>query len=182
MSLLVEETALLLIDVQERLFGHIENHALIEKHLLVLVQGLQSLEVPLLCNQQYTQGLGETIATLRALLGDSVVYEKRTFSCCQNEDVMERLKALHVKRVIVAGVESHVCVLQSVLDLLEAGFEVMVCADAIGSRKEKDHEIALRRMEQESARLCTTESLLFELLHSANHPQFKAISALVKAL
>ena len=182
MSLLVEETALLLVDVQERLFGHIDNHALIEKHLLVLVQGLQSLEVSILCNQQYTQGLGETIASLRAVLREDVVYEKRTFSCCQNSEVMERLKALHVKRVVVAGVESHVCVLQSVLDLLEAGFEVMVCADAVGSRKPKDHEIALRRMEQEGARLCTTESLLFELLHSANHPQFKAISSLVKAL
>jgi len=178
----VNETAMLLVDVQERLFVHIEGHTIIEKHLLVLLQGLQALEVPIVCNQQYTQGLGETIGSLRALLGNTTVHEKRTFSCCQNPDVMKYLKDLALKRVIVAGVESHVCVLQSVLDLLDAGFEVMVCVDAIGSRKHKDHEIALRRMEQEGAKLATTESVLFELLQSANHPQFKTISTLVKGL
>jgi len=182
MRLLANETAMLLVDVQERLFGHIEGHELIEKHLLVLLQGLQALDVPIVCNQQYTQGLGETIAPLRAILNETRVYEKRTFSCCQNSDVMEKLQTLNVKRVIVAGVESHVCVLQSALDLLDAEFDVMLCVDAIGSRKHKDHEIALRRMEQEGVKLCTTESVLFELLHSANHPQFKAISSLVKGL
>ena len=84
--------------------------------------------------------------------------------------------------MVVAGVESHVCVLQSVRDLIEAGFEVMLCVDAIGSRKYKDHEVALRRMEKEGAWLCTTESLLFELVQSANHTHFKAISGLVKTL
>lgn len=182
MRLFLPQTAMLLVDVQERLFGHIEGHDELEKHLLVLLQGLQNLNVPILCNQQYTKGLGETIESIRSLLGDVKIYEKRTFSCCQNEDVMEALKALHVKRVIVAGVESHVCVLQSVLDLLEAGFEVIVCADAISSRKAKDHELALSRMVQEGVRVGSVESLLFELLHSADHAQFKTISSLVKAL
>ena len=182
MRLFREKTAMLLVDVQERLFVHIQDHEHIEKHLLALVQGLQYLEIPIVCNQQYTQGLGETIPSLRAVLDDKNVYEKRTFSCCQNVEVMEHLKALNVTCVVVAGVESHVCVLQSVRDLIEAGFEVMLCVDAIGSRKFKDHEVALRRMEKEGAWLCTTESLLFEFLSSANHPQFKAISALVKAL
>jgi nicotinamidase-related amidase len=182
MRLFPHQTALLLVDVQERLFGHIEGHVSIEKHLLVLLQGLQSLDIPIICNQQYTKGLGETIENIRTLLGETRVYEKRTFSCCQNPDVMEQLKALHVKSVIVAGVESHVCVLQSVLDLLEAGFEVVICADAIGSRKAKDHEIALLRMCQEGAHVGSVESLLFEFLQSADHAQFKAISSLVKSL
>ena len=182
MHLCPDKTAMLLVDVQERLFVHIEASTLVEKHLLTLVQGLQNLEIPIFCNQQYTQGLGETIASLRSLLGEMKVYEKRTFSCYKNKDVMEALKMLQIKQVIVAGVESHVCVLQSVCDLLDAGFEVMVCTDAIGSRKSRDHEIALSRMQKEGAWLCTTESLLFELLQSANHPQFKTISALVKAL
>lgn len=182
MRLSSHQTALLLVDVQERLFGHIQNHDAIEKHLLVLLQGLQHLSIPTLCNQQYTQGLGETIESVRSLLGAPNVYEKRTFSCCQNPNVMEALKLLHVKSVIVAGVESHVCVLQSVLDLLEAGFDVMVCADATGSRKEKDHDVALLRMRQEGARIGSVESVLFELLHSADHAQFKNISTLVKAL
>ena len=182
MRLFPEKTAMLLVDVQERLFVHIQDHEHLEKHLVALVQGLQHLEIPIVCNQQYTQGLGETIAPLKAVLKETHVYEKRTFSCCQNGDVMARLKALNVTCVVVAGVESHVCVLQSVRDLIEAGFAVMLCVDAIGSRKYKDHEVALRRMEKEGAWLCTTESILFELLSSANHPQFKAISALVKAL
>lgn len=182
MRLHSKQTAMLLVDVQERLFGHIHHHELIEKHLLVLLQGLQHLAIPIVCNQQYTKGLGETISSVRDLLGKTTVYEKCTFSCYQNSDVMEHLKSLHVKHMIVAGVESHVCVLQSVLDLLDAGFEVMLCTDAIGSRKEHDHAMALRRMEQEGAKLCTTESLLFELLQSSLHPQFKAISALVKTL
>ena len=176
------QTAMLLVDVQERLFGHIEGHEEIEKHLLVLLQGLQTLNIPILCNQQYTKGLGATIPSVRTLLGETTIYEKRTFSCCQNGDVMDALKALHVTCVMVAGVESHVCVLQSVLDLLEAGFEVIVCADAIGSRTIKDHEIALLRMAQEGARIGSVESLLFELLQSADHPQFKEISHLVKML
>ncbi|KFL34455.1 MULTISPECIES: isochorismatase family protein [unclassified Sulfurospirillum] len=182
MRLFQQQTAMLLVDVQERLFGHIEGHASIEKHLLVLLQGLQSLDIPIVCNQQYTKGLGETIESIRTLLGEVEIYEKRTFSCCQNPDVMEALKALHVKRVIVAGVESHVCVLQSVLDLVDAGFEVIVCADAMGSRKAKDHDLALLRMSQEGARMGSVESLLFELLRSADHAQFKTISNLVKAL
>lgn len=182
MRLFPHQTAMLLVDVQERLFRHIENHERIETYLLALVQGLQHLEIPILCNQQYTQGLGETIASLRAVLQEKTVYEKRTFSCCKNDDVMMQLKALNVKSVVVAGVESHVCVLQSVRDLIEAGFEVMLCTDAIGSRKHNDHDMALRRMEKEGAWLCTTESLLFELLQGASHPQFKMVSALVKAL
>lgn len=182
MRLSSHQTALLLIDVQERLFGHIENHEMIEKHLLVLLQGLQHLDIPIVCNQQYSKGLGETIESVRSLLGAPNVYEKRTFSCCQNPNVMEALKLLHVKSVLVAGVESHVCVLQSVLDLLDAGFDVMVCADAIGSRKEKDHEVALLRIRQEGARVGTVESIVFELMHSADHAQFKNISALVKTL
>ena len=182
MRLFPEKTAMLLVDVQERLFMHIEDHERIEKHLIALIQGLQHLEIPILCNQQYTQGLGETISSLRAVLHEKSVYEKRTFSCCQNGDVMAILKALNVTCVVVAGVESHVCVLQSVRDLIEAGFEVMLCVDAIGSRKYKDHEVALRRMEKEGAWLCTTESLLFELVQSANHTHFKAISGLVKTL
>ena len=177
-----KQTAMLLVDVQERLFAHIHNHELIEKHLLVLLKGLKTLEIPILCNQQYTKGLGQTISSVHYLLGKTTIYEKCTFSCYQNSEVTEALEALHVKCVIVAGVESHVCVVQSVCDLLDAGFEVIVCADAIGSRKEYDHHIALRRMEQGGASLATTESLLFELLQSALHPQFKEVSALVKTL
>ena len=176
------QTAMLLVDVQERLFSHIHSNEMVEKYLLILLKGLKCLDVPILCNQQYTKGLGETIASVRTLLGETTVYEKCTFSCYKNDEVIETLKSLQVKSVILAGVETHVCVLQTALDLLDAGFEVILSTDTMGSRKRSDHEIALRRMEQEGVRLSTSESLLFELLQSALHPKFKEVSALVKAL
>ncbi|MDD3463813.1 MAG: hydrolase [Sulfurospirillaceae bacterium] len=173
-------TAMLLIDVQERLFPHIADNLSIAKRLEVLIQGINALELPILRNQQYTAGLGETIESLRVLLKDDTVYEKRTFSCCDNPDVLEKLKSLSAKTVIVAGAETHVCVLQSVLDLVENGYIPVVVADAMGSRNPKDHEIALRRMESCGAVVTTTESLLFELLRTSKNPHFKTISALVK--
>lgn len=182
MRLKQEETAMLLVDVQERLWQHMEEKEALKESLSVLLQGLQCLHIPILCNQQYTKGLGETIAPLKAILTKTYVYEKQTFSCCQNSDVIEALKALHVKKVILAGIESHVCVLQTALDLLDLGYEVIACGDAMRSRKSGDHAMALRRMESEGVVLGSTESILFELLGGATHPQFKQISTLIKTL
>ena len=175
-----KSTSLMLVDVQENLFYRIEGHVRIEQRLHTLVQGLQCLSVPILCHQQYTQGLGETIASLKVLLGNGEVYEKKSFSCCQNPNVCEMLRAYETQSVIVAGVEAHVCVLQTALDLKEKGFDVIVCTDAIGSRYETDCETALKRMAQEGIFLTTVESILFELLGTAEHAEFKAISRLVK--
>ena len=176
----VNTACLMLVDVQEKLFYRMEGHSRIEQRLCTLVQGLQCLSVPIVCNQQYTQGLGETIASLKVLLGDGEVYEKKSFSCCQNPNVTETLRAYETQSVIVAGVEAHVCVLQTALDLKERGFDVIVCTDAVGSRYGYDCETALRRMEQEGIFLATVESILFELLGTAEHAEFKAISRLVK--
>lgn len=173
-------TALLLVDVQERLFDHMHNAEHLEERLKVLLQGLQILKIPIFCNQQYTQGLGETIHSLRELLGEHSVYEKKTFSCCHNEVLMKDLLQKGIKTVILAGIETHVCVLQTALDCLEAHLQTWVCADATSSRKASDHEMAKMRFMQEGVRLSSVESLLFELMQSSQHPAFKSISALVK--
>jgi hypothetical protein len=180
MRLSIQTTAMILVDVQEKLFYHIDRHELIEGRLKTLIQGLQCLEIPILCNQQYTKGLGETIPSIKCLLKDATVHEKVRFSCCSSEGVVEVLKKQGVKNVVLAGVEAHVCVLQTALDLKDADFEVLVCADATGSRVALDYEAALHRMRQEGVFIGSVESLLFELLKSASHPQFKAISQLVK--
>lgn len=182
MRLKAHESVLLLVDVQEKLFPHIEGNVSLEKHLIALVQGLKTLDVPILCNQQYTQGLGETIASLKALLESKPTYEKKTFSCCLNESLIEALEGLNRKSVILAGIETHICVLQTALDLRERGFDVMLCCDAMGSRKKANHELALSRMQTQGAILGSTESILFELLGSAQHPEFKTISKSVREL
>ena len=176
----LETTVMLLVDAQERLFPHINNHTALGLRLEVLLKGLAILEVPIFCNQQYTEKLGSTLPSLFSLLKSKKVYEKRTFSCCDNPDILQVLKQSHAKTIIVAGTETHVCVLQTVLDLITNDYTPVVVVDAVGSREHNNHEIALKRMEKEGAILTTTESILFELLRTALHPRFRAVIALVK--
>lgn len=174
------ETVMLLVDVQEKLFPHIENNASLGLRLEILLKGLGILEVPIFCNQQYTARLGETLPVLSELLSSKDVYEKRAFSCCDNPDMLKALEGTTTRNVILAGIETHVCVLQTVLDLVASGYTPVVVVDACGSRHQSNHEVALRRMEKEGAILTTSESLLFELMRTSTSPHLKAISGLVK--
>lgn len=176
----LKTTVMLLVDVQERLFPHINNNTALGLRLEILLKGLGILEVPIFCNQQYTEKLGVTLPSLSSLLRSKEVYEKRAFSCCDNPDLSAVLKQSNAKTVILAGIETHVCVLQTVLDLISHGYTPVVVVDAVGSRHQHNHEIALRRMEKEGAILTTSESILFELMRTSTHPELKAISALVK--
>lgn len=176
----LETTAMLLVDVQERLFPHIDHNTALGARLEVLLKGVNILEVPIFCNQQYTEKLGDTLPFLFSLLPSKEVYEKRAFSCCDNPTLLHVLKQSGAKSVIVAGIEAHVCVLQTVLDLIFHGYTPVVVVDAVGSRHRQNLEIALKRMEKEGAIVTTVESILFELMQTSTHPHFKAISALVK--
>lgn len=180
MRIELETTVMLLVDVQERLFPHIDNNTALRLRLEILLKGLGILEVPIFCNQQYTEKLGVTLPSLFALLRSKEVYEKRAFSCFDNPNISQVLKQSAAKSVIVAGIEAHVCVLQTVLDLIANGYTPVVVVDAVGSRHRQNLEIALKRMEKEGAILTTTESILFELMRTSTHSQLKAISALVK--
>jgi len=131
-------------------------------------------------NEQYKKGIGETIEPLRELVEESPHFEKTTFSCCGNEDGLAAIKALGKKQIIVAGIETHVCVLQTCLDLLEEGFQVILVTDCCSSRKQNDKEVAITRLVQAGAIPATYEMILFELTVNAKHPKFKEISALVK--
>jgi nicotinamidase-related amidase len=157
-----------------------QNKATLEKNLEILVKGLQLHDVPMVINEQYKKGIGETIEPLRELVEESPHFEKTTFSCCGNEDGLAAIKALGKKQIIVAGIETHVCVLQTCLDLLEEGFQVILVTDCCSSRKQNDKEVAITRLVQAGAIPATYEMILFELTVNAKHPKFKEISALVK--
>jgi len=146
----------------------------------VFIKGCRALALPLLVMQQYTKGLGSTVPEIREALGAFEPIEKITFSCCKNEKFLSEAASAGKQNVIVTGVEAHICVQQTVLDLLDKGYAVYVAADCIGSRFESDRLYAERRMERAGAVLTTMESVLFELLVRADHPKRKEISLLVK--
>ncbi|QKJ24240.1 hydrolase [Poseidonibacter lekithochrous] len=180
MRINVEETLFCLVDVQDRLYPYMTNKDEIEKNLVTLVKGLKTLEVPFIVNEQYKKGIGETIPSLREFVDPDPHFEKTTFSCCKNEPTMEAIKNAGKKVVIVAGIETHVCVLQTCIDLLEAGLQPVLVTDCVTSRKQKDTDMALERLIQAGVIPTTYESILFELTVNAKNPVFKQISSLVK--
>ena len=180
MKLRAEDTAALFIDFQERLVPAIADHEAIVKQAAILAQGLQELQVPIAFSQQYTKGLGETVPALREVVADFRYLEKTSFSCCDCAEIAAWIQSIGKKTILVCGVEAHICVMQTVIDLLEAGVQVFVVADCIGSRKPYDKEIGIKRMEKEGAYMTTCEGALFELTGGAKTPHFKTISKLVK--
>ena len=180
MRILKDRTAALIIDIQERIFPAINEHERLEKNLAILIEGLKIMKIPIFVTEQYTKGLGPTIPSIAAVLGDIRRIEKQSFSCCDEPRVMEGLAVLAHDNVIIAGIESHVCVLQTVIDLKRNCYHPIVVEDCVSSRRENDKRIALERMRQEGTIITTCESLLFELLRFSGTEPFKAISKLVK--
>ena len=174
------QTQALVVDIQDRLFPHINNNEQLLQNSITLIKGLKLLKIPFILNEQYPKGLGHTIKPIKELLKEEIAYEKVTFSCCQTDATMHAIKNKNKKFIIVFGVEAHVCVLQSVLDLLEAGFAPVLVTNCIGSRDSNDKRVAIDRMTQAGAIPTTYESLLFELCASAKNSSFKEISKLVK--
>ncbi len=180
MKIKAENCVFVQVDVQERLFPFISNKEELEKNLITLVKGLQLHEIPFIINEQYKKGIGETIPSLRELVDEYPHFEKTTFSCCGNEDGLAAIKATGKKFVILAGIETHVCVLQTALDLLEEGLQPVLVTDCVNSRRQSDKDMAIQRLIQAGVIPTTYESLLFELTVNAKHPVFKEISKLVK--
>jgi len=174
-----DSTVLLVVDIQERLLPAIHDAAACTESARRMIEAARVLGVPVLCTEQYPKGLGVTCAMIRESMGDAPVIEKTRFSSCV-EDLLTRLREAERPNVIVVGIEAHVCVQQTVLDLLRLGFAPFVCADAVGSRKPLDREMALHRMRQAGAIVTTTESIIFELLGEAGTETFKKILKIVK--
>ena len=178
MRIVQNDSVVLLIDIQEKLYPHMDNKEALTQKTVTLLKGVKALGLTTVAARQYPQGLGDTIEELKPYL-DSY-YDKMTFSCCGDDNFIATLQETGCKNVIIIGIEAHVCVLQTVVDLKALGYQPIVVTDAISSRRRQDYEIALRRMEYEGAILTTVESILFELCRQAGTDVFKTISRLVK--
>ena len=174
----IGETALLVVDVQERLVPAIADHERVVFNTRRLIDGAKILGVPVVATEQYPKGLGPTVPELAERLGP--IPDKLTFSCCGCPEVFARLREQGIHKILVAGIEAHVCVQQTVLDLLGDGWRVYLAVDAVGSRNPLDRDTALRRMDSSGAVLTTTEAALFEWCQVAGTPEFKEISRLVR--
>ena len=170
----------LVIDIQDKLFPHMDQKEKLLKRCLILLEGLQVLKVPLMLTEQYPKGLGSTLEQLSTAMERNHPIEKVTFSCCDEPSFQNTLDQLNRNTLIICGIEAHVCVLQTVVDLIGSGYKPVVVADCISSRSADDKRIALERMRAEGAIITTCESILFELTRLAGTDEFKAISRLIK--
>jgi len=176
----LENTALVIIDVQDKLARVMSDRDELFLNLKKLVRGMQALGVPIIVTEQYPQGLGRTVPELAQLLCDVQPIAKLSFSCCGEERFLKEIKVLNHRQVLVAGIEAHVCVYQTVVDLLGAGYEVQVVGDAVSSRTVENREIGLEKMRSAGADITSTEMALFELLKVAQGETFKEISRIVR--
>ncbi len=175
-----EKTALLIIEIQERILPVINNHQLVVANTLKLIKGFKVLGLPIYFTEQYPKGLGPTTPSILYELGDLKPFDKMSFSCSGAGELFDEFKKKNLSQIVVCGIEAHVCVQQTVLDLVENNIQVNLAADAVSSRKEIDYRTALERMRDHEVEITTTESILFELLNVCGTPQFKEISKLVK--
>ena len=175
-----ENTLLLLIDIQGKLAHLMHDKAMLFNNLQKLIKGVQILDVPILWVEQNPAGLGPTIPEVADLLPDVEPVSKMSFSSCRNERFVQTLKALNRKQLLIAGIETHVCVYQTAVDLVGLGYQVQVVTDAVSSRNVENKEIGLQKMRDSGVSLTSVETALFELLKVAEGEQFKGILKIVK--
>lgn len=170
----------LVIDIQERLFPVMKEKEQFLNNTIRLLLGLQELDVPLITTQQYTKGLGETLIEVSTIISHFKSIEKKSFSCYDEPVFVEELENHNRKTIIICGIEAHVCVLQTAIDLKAAGYLPVIVYDCASSRSKDNKKLALERFRFEGILVTSSESLLFELTRSATSSSFKTISNLVK--
>ena len=175
-----DNAAFVAIDFQEKLMPVMSGAQKLEEKTVKLIKGLKALEIPGIVTQQYTKGIGQTIPSVAEALGEFEHVEKNTFSCMANEEFVSRLEALGKKDIIVFGIEAHICVQQTVLQLMEAGYNVYRAVDCMCSSSEEDQLWSISSMGEAGAAITTYEAVLYEILGSSKAEGFKAVSAIVK--
>ena len=175
-----KETLLLIIDVQGRLAQLVFQPEVVERNINKLLKACKILDVPVLLTEQYPKGLGRTVDSLKELLEGTLPVEKISFSCCGAPEFMKQLRSFNRNDILVAGMEAHVCVYQTCVELLEFGYSVHLLTDCVSSRTEENKLLGIRCIEKAGASLTSTEMALFELLRVAEGERFKAISNIVK--
>ncbi len=175
-----ENTVGLVIDIQERLFPVMYEKGYFLKNCKILIEGLGKLSVPTMATQQYTKGLGGTLPEIESLMPGFEYFEKSNFSCCDEPEIYNGMKNMGAKNVIICGIESHICVLQTAVDLKESGLNPIVVMDCVSSRTKESIELAKERFRFDGIMMASCESILFELARTSGTPEFRAISKLVK--
>lgn len=178
--LILENTALIIVDVQDKLFHVMHEKGALLENLQKMIKGAQILGIPILLTEQNPEKLGATMPEVARLLPRIQPIHKLSFSCSGNKHFMQELRTLKRKQILIAGIETHVCVYQTSMDLASLGYEVQVIADAVSSRTAENKEIGLERIKSGRTSLTSTEMALFELLKAAEGREFKEILKIVK--
>jgi nicotinamidase-related amidase len=178
--LTADNTVLVAIDFQERLFPVMHDKEKLLENVLKMIKGAQVLEIPIVLTEQYPKGLGPTLPEIKELLPDVAPIEKTCFSCCDEGNFNRALESMKRKQVLICGIEAHICVYQTTMALMAAGYEVQVVADCVSSRDPENRMVSLFKMGSAGVSPTTVEMALFELLKVAKGDAFKAISNIVK--
>ena len=174
------QTQLLVIDLQEKLLPHISGHDAVTAQTIKILRAARELQLPTLVTEQYPQGLGRTPAAVLEAAGEAPLLEKMAFSVWREDHCREHLKRIGRPRIMLAGIEAHVCVQQTALDLAEAGFLPFVLVDAVSSRRPSDRDVALERLRSAGVVITTTEAAIFEMLDRSGTELFKRILPIVR--
>ncbi|MFC1738861.1 hydrolase [Planctomycetota bacterium] len=176
----IQNCSLIVVDVQGKLAQLMCRRELLFKNIRALIKAAKILGLPIIWTQQVPKALGETIPQIVELLTEKEPINKASFSCCREEKFMTALNSLNRPRVLLCGIETHICIYQTALDLLEKNYSVQIIADAVSSRALQNNKIALDKMQTKGIEITSTEMVLFELLKTTEHPQFKKIAELIK--
>lgn len=179
----IDKSCLVIVDVQTRLTTAMPVKVLarLQRNINLLLQSANTLSIPVLVTEQYPKGLGSTEPKINELLPKNTPkFEKTCFSCTGAEGFLSQLEKIERKQIILVGMEAHICILQTAIQLIAGGYQVLVAADSICSRHRENYENSLDRMAKTGVVICNTESILFEWLRDAKHEHFKKLSSLVQ--
>ena len=179
-NLLTKECLLVLIDIQEKLFPYVQDKKQLLGQITKLVRFATIMKIPIFLTEHYPQGLGPTIQEIRNILPEYNPIKKITFSAFGSEKFLQKIKDTKIKTLLICGIESHICIEQTVLDGLSLGLNIHIISDAISSRKKHDFQIGIQKMQQSGGIISTTEMAMYEILERADTPEFKDTLNLVK--
>ena len=176
----LNESVLVVVDVQEKLFPLISQKKKLIKNINILLKIFSQLNLPIFISEQYPRGLGKTIPEIEINTKKVIKNEKTTFSCWKNLNFRRNLTRISKKQIIVCGVETHICVFQTCMDLFNNSFEVFVSEDAVNSRNNESHLLGIERMRSKGINVVNSEMVLFELIEDSKHKEFKELSMLIR--
>lgn len=171
---------LVIVDIQEKLAAVMEDGKTTTANCILLIEAAKLLDLPIVLTEQYPKGLGSTLKQIQDALPSYEPIEKITFDCCKSGDFLEKIRALGRKHVIITGMESHVCVLQTCLTLLDEGYYIHLASNAVCSRRSKDHMTALEMMRDAGAVISSAETVVFQLLERAGTKEFNEMARKIK--